>query len=63
MVELASGLVELIMTLDELPLRFTVTCTCNAVDRTWENCARVVLTSRVGCTTTELVLSDADSDA
>ena len=62
MVELTTDVVELIMTLDELPLGFTVTVTCNEVDRTWENCDRVALTSRVGCTTLELVLSDSDGD-
>ena len=62
MVELTTDVVELIMTLDELPLGFTVTVTCNEVDRTWENCDRVALTSRVGCTTTELVFSDSDGD-
>jgi len=61
-VELTTGIVELIMTVDELALGFTVTFTCNAVDKTWENCDRVVLTSRVGCTTTELVFSAADGD-
>ena len=63
MVELAPGIVELITTLDELSLGFTVTVTCNEVDRTWENCDRVALTSRVGCTTSELVLNDADCGA
>lgn len=61
-VELTRGIVELIMTLDELPLGFTVTFTCIAVDRAWENCDRVTLTSRVRCTTTELIFSDTDGD-
>lgn len=62
MVELTTGIVELSMKLDEFSLAFNETFTCDEVERSWENCDRVALKSRVGCTTTELVFSDADGN-
>jgi len=62
-VESTTGVVELILTLDELPLGVAVTFNCKEVDITWENCDCVVLTSREGCKATELVFSDTDGDA
>lgn len=61
-VELTGGMVVLMKTLDELPLGFTVTFTETAVETTWGDCELVALTSRVVCTTAELVFSDKDGD-